>query len=130
MITAISADGMLPSLIVEGEVAGRAFEMWIEHCLVPHLRTGHVVAMDNLRGHHGPRVRELIEAREAEPRYLPSYSPDLNPIEEVLSKLKGLLRQAEARTEEALYVAIRATLRAECRRMVSALRLCRGDQLT
>lgn len=112
VITAIASDGILPSLIVEGGVTGRAFEMWVEHCLVPHLRPEHVVAMDNLRGHHGPRVRELIEGRGAELRYLPSYSPDLNPIEEAFSKLKNLLRKAEARTEETLYAAIRTGLHA------------------
>jgi transposase len=103
---------MLPGLILDGGVTARAFEMFVRHCLAPALRPGHIVAMDNLRAHHSPTVRELIQARGAEVRYLPSYSPDLNPIEEGFSKVKGLLRRAAARTEEALYAAIWASLRA------------------
>jgi transposase len=101
---------MLPGLIVEGGVTTRTFEQYVRHCLAPALRPGHIVAMDTLRAHHSPKVRELIEARGAELRYLPSYSPELNPIEEAFSKVKGLLRRAAARTEEALYAAIWAGL--------------------
>ena len=108
VITALTRSGMLPSLIEEGGVTARTFEAWVAHCLVPALRAGDVVAMDNLRAHHSPRIRALIEARGAEVRHLPSYSPDLNPIEEGFSKLKSLLRRVAARTEEALYAAIRS----------------------
>ncbi|MGE3272372.1 MAG: transposase [Chloroflexota bacterium] len=110
VITALGPQGMLPSLILDGGMTGQAFAMWVEHCLVPHLHTGDVVAMDNVRPHYHPRIRELIEACGAELRYLPSYSPDLNPIEEGFSKFKTLLRKAEARTEETLYSAIHAGL--------------------
>lgn len=112
VITALTDQGTLPSLIVEGGVKTRTFERYVEHCLAPVLRSGQIVAMDNLRAHHSPRVRELIEARGAELWYLPSYSPDLNPIEEAFSKVKGLLRRAAARTEQTLYAAIWTSLRA------------------
>ncbi len=68
--------------------------------------------MDNLSAHKGERVRELIEGRGCELIYLPSYSPDLNPIEEAFSKMKGLLRKAEARSREALLEAIAAAISA------------------
>ena len=70
--------------------------------LAPSLRSGQIMVMDNLSAHKGDRVRELIEERGCELLYLPSYSPDLNPIEEAFSKLKGILRKAEARSREAL----------------------------
>jgi len=120
VITALTAEGTLPGLIVEGGVTSRTFEVYVEHCLAPAVRPGQIVAMDNLRAHHSPRVRELIEARGAELRYLPSYSPDLNPIEAAFSKLKGLLRRAAARMEEALYAAIWTSLQAITPQDVSA----------
>jgi len=110
VITALTEAGMVPGLIVEGGVTTRTFEHYVRHCLAPALRPGQIVAMDNLRAHHSPKVRELIEARGAEVRYLPSYSPDLNPIEEAFAKVTGLLRRAGARTEEALSAAIWASL--------------------
>jgi len=112
VITALTETGMVPGLIVEGGVTSRAFEQYVRHCLAPALRPGQIVAMDNLRAHHTPTVRALIEARGAALWYLPSYSPDLNPIEEAFSKVKGLLRRAAARTEETLDAAIWASLRA------------------
>jgi transposase len=69
--------------------------------LGPALEKGQVVVMDNLSAHRGPRVRQLIEERGCELLYLPPYSPDLNPLEEAFSKIKGLLRRAEARSREA-----------------------------
>ncbi len=68
--------------------------------------------MDNLSSHKGPRVRELIEERDCELLYLPPYSPDLNPIEEAFSKVKGMLRRAEARSREALIEAMAVALSA------------------
>ena len=78
--------------------------------LTPKLRPGQIVMMDNLSSHEGSRVRELVEGRGCELRYLPPYSPDLNPIEEAFSKIKGMLRRAEARSREALIEAIGAAL--------------------
>ena len=76
--------------------------LYVEHALAPALRAGQVVIMDNLPAHKPARVRELIEERGCELIYLPAYSPELNPIEEAFSKIKGILRRAGARTKEAL----------------------------
>ncbi len=78
------------------------FETYIEQMLGPALRPGQIVVMDNLSSHKGERARELIEERGCELLYLPPYSPDLNPLEEAFAKVKGLLREAEVRTREAL----------------------------
>ena len=85
---------------------------YVEEALAPSLRPGQVVVMDNLTAHKGGRVRELIEGRGCELLYLPPYSPDFNPIEQAFSKLKALLRRAEARTREALIEAMGAALSA------------------
>ncbi len=82
------------------------FEAYLEQALLPHLRPGRIVVMDNLSAHKAERAKELIEERGCEALYLPPYSPDLNPIEEAFSKVKGLLRKAEARTREALVEAM------------------------
>ena len=97
---------MGPSLAVEGSTTARVFETYVERVLAPTLRRGQVVVMDNLSAHKGERVRELIEGRGCELFYLPSYSPDLNPIEEAFSKMKGLLRKVEARSREGLLEAL------------------------
>lgn len=109
-VTALRLDGFGPGLLVEGGITTVGFETYVEHVLAPTLRPGDIVAMDNLRQHRGDRVRELIEARGAERWLLPSYSPDLNPIEEAFSKVKALLRTAAARTHETLAEAIWAAL--------------------
>jgi transposase len=106
----MSLEGMGSSLAVEGATTSAVFETYVERVLAPTLRKGQVVVMDNLSAHKGERVRELIERRGCELSYLPSYSPDLNPIEEAFSKIKGLLRKAEARSREALLEAIGAAL--------------------
>src|SRR5215211_1686753 len=101
VLASMSVEGMGPSLAVEGATTARIFETYLERVLAPTLRKGQVV-MDNLSAHKAERVRELIEGRGCELMYLPSYSPDLNPIEEAFSKIKGLLRKAEACSREAL----------------------------
>ena len=83
-----------------------AFETYVEKVLVPSLIAGDIVIMDNLSSHKGPRVKALIEAAGASLRYLPPYSPDLNPIENAFSKLKALLRKAAERTVDALWSTI------------------------
>jgi transposase len=90
----MSMEGMGPSLAVEGATDREVFEAYVERLLVPTLRRGQVVVMDNLSSHKGERVRELIEERGCELLYLPPYSPDLNPIEEAFSKVKRILRKA------------------------------------
>jgi transposase len=110
VLASMSVEGMGPSLAVEGATTARVFETYLERVLAPTLRKGQVVVMDNLSAHKAERVRELIEGRGCELMYLPSYSPDLNPIEEAFSKIKSLLRKAEARSREALLEAIGTAL--------------------
>jgi transposase len=112
VLASMSMEGMGPSLAVEGGTTARVFETYVERVLAPTLRRGQVVVMDNLSAHKGERVRELIEARGCELLYLPSYSPDFNPIEEAFSKMKGLMRKVEARSREALLEAIGAAISA------------------
>ena len=110
VLSGMSTEGMGSSLTVEGATTSAVFEAYVEHVLAPTLRKGQVVVMDNLSAHKGERVRELIEERSCELIYLPAYSPDLNPIEEAFSKIKGLVRKAQARTREALLEAIGSAL--------------------
>lgn len=86
--------------------------MRVEGLLAPSLRPGQLVVMENLSAHKGEEARELIEGRGCEVLFLPPYSPDLNPIEESFSKIKGLLRKAAARTKEALMEALGAAISA------------------
>jgi transposase len=106
VLSSMTLEGMGPSLTVEGATTSVVFEAYVEQVLAPTLRRGQVVVMDNLSAHKGERVGELIEERGCKLLYLPSYSPDFNPIEEAFSKIKGLVRKAEARTREALVEAI------------------------
>jgi len=108
----ISREGIGPSLAVEGATTREVFEASLEHVLAPSLKPGQLVVMDNLSSHKGGRVRELIEGRGCEVMYLPPYSPDLNPIEQAFSKIKGILRRTEARTREALIEAMGQALSA------------------
>lgn len=112
LLSSMSIRGMGPSLAVDGPTNREVFEAYVEKVLVPTLRVGQVVVMDNLSAHKGERVRELIEARGCELLYLPAYSPDFNPIEEAFSKVKGLLRKAKARTRDALVEAMGRALSA------------------
>jgi transposase len=102
LIASMSLSGMGESMCIEGATDARAFEAYVEHFLAPSLTEGQVVVMDNLGAHRPERIRELIEARGAELVFVPSYSPDLNPIEEAFSKIKNILRKLGARTHEAL----------------------------
>jgi transposase len=102
LVCAIDSEGVKPSMSVEGAVDGKVFESYIEHLLAPKLKRGQIVVMDNLSVHKSRRVRRLIEEAGAALLFLPPYSPDFNPIEEVFSKVKGILRKTAARTREAL----------------------------
>ena len=97
---------MGPCLAVEGATTATVFEAYVEQVLAPALRRGQIVVADNLGAHKGERVRELIEGRGCRLLFLPPYSPDFNPIEEAFSKIKGMLRRAQARTREALIEAL------------------------
>jgi transposase len=106
VLASMSLEGMGPTLAVEGATTAAVFEAYVEEVLAPSLRPGQLVVMDNLTAHKGERVGELVEGRGCELLYLPPYSPDLNPIEEAFSKIKGILRKAEARSRQALIEAI------------------------
>jgi transposase len=98
--------GFIAPFVLDGPINRVAFETYVEKVLAPELREGDTVIMDNLPGHKGPRVRQLIEAAGAHLLYLPPYSPDFNPIENAFAKLKALLRKAAERTVEGLWIAI------------------------
>ena len=89
VLSSISLRGMGPSLTVEGATTSAVFEAYVEQVLAPTLGKGQVVVMDNLSAHKGERVRELIEERGCELNYLPSHSPDYNPIEEAFREDQG-----------------------------------------
>lgn len=109
-IASLTSEGIGPTMTLSGATDMAAFEAYVEHFLVPSLVASKVVVMDNLSAHKSERGRQMIEARGCQLWYLPSYSPDLSPIEEAISKLKSLLRRAEARTNEALQQAIARVL--------------------
>ena len=100
---ALRATGFVAPLTVEGAINGDIFRAWVEQHLAPTLAPGDIVVMDNLSSHKVAGIRKAIQAAGAELRYLPPYSPDLNPIEEMFSKLKRLLRKANERTVEATW---------------------------
>lgn len=112
LLASLTTEGMGASMAVEGSTTTEVFEAYLERFLVPELEEGQVVIMDSLPAHKPKRVRELIEGRGCELLYLPSYSPDFNPIEEAFSKIKEILRRAEARTREALVEAMGEALSA------------------
>ena len=110
LIAALGWTGIRCSTVVDGSVNAHIFEAFVERVLAPELRAGDIVVMDNLSSHKRSRTRELIESRGAELRYLPPYSPDLNPIEMVFAKIKQLLRTLSCRTREALWAAMQSIL--------------------
>jgi len=113
LIAALSLDeGVCAAMTLEGAVDGIAFQVYVKEVLVPELRPGQVVVLDNLQVHKNQAVREAIAAQGCELLFLPSYSPDFNPIEQAFSKLKALVRKHKARTKRALDDAIAAALKA------------------
>jgi transposase len=107
LIAAITLEGaMSQPMTIEGATDSEAFEAYVEHFLAPSLCEGQVVVLDGLGAHRPQRIRELIEARGADLVFLPSYSPDFNPIEEAFSKIKALVRKEGARVREMLVEAI------------------------
>lgn len=106
LIAALHFEGMGESMIIEGAANATAFERYVEELLAPSLTPGQIIMMDNLAAHKSAKVEQLIQERGCQVLFLPSYSPDLSPIEETFSKLKAYLRRAGARTREALQEAI------------------------
>lgn len=110
LIAALGISGMRCSTVVDGAVNGDVFEAFIEQVLVPELRVGDVVIMDNLSSHKRQRIREMIEQAGARLVFLPPYSPDLNPIEMIFAKVKQLLRSLACRTRDALWKTMQSVL--------------------
>ncbi len=110
LIAALGLEGIRCSTVVDGAVNGDVFESFVEFVLVPELRPGDVVIMDNLSSHKRQRTRELIESMGAELVFLPPYSPDLNPIEMVFSKIKQKLRTLACRTQAVLWRSMQSVL--------------------
>jgi transposase len=101
-VGALRLTGMTAPMVLDGPINGLAFQAYVDQVLVPELKPGDVVVMDNLGSHKGASVRNSIEAAGARLLYLPPYSPDFNPIENAFAKLKALLRKAAERTVEGL----------------------------
>ena len=102
-VAGLRLDGIAAPMVLDGPINRDAFQAYVDQVLVPELKPGDVVVMDNLSSHKGPAVRRAIEAAGANLLYLPPYSPDFNPIENAFAKLKALLRKAAVRTIGALW---------------------------
>jgi transposase len=105
-LAALRHDRITAPWLLEGPIDGESFATYVEKVLLPTLRHGDIVIMDNLGSHRGKVIRQLIRSAGAKLVLLPKYSPDLNPIEQVFAKLKHLLRKAAARTVETVCTAI------------------------
>lgn len=110
MLSSIRLDGTTAAMVIEGPTDTAVFRAYVDQVLVPSLRPGDVVVMDNLAPHKSVGVAEAVASAGAAVWYLPPYSPDFNPIEKMWSKIKASLRKAKARTQEALINAVGAAL--------------------
>ena len=110
-LAGLRQDGMVAPCLFDGPIDGESFQAWIKQFLVPTLRPGDIVVMDNLSSHKNPTIRRAIRAVGAKLFYLPQYSPDLNPIEQAFAKLKTLLRKENARSFEEIEAAIARLLK-------------------
>lgn len=109
-LAGLRVDRVVAPLVLDGAINGTAFRAYIEQFLAPTLTAGDIVLADNLPSHKVAGVRDAIEARGTSLRFLPAYSPDLNPIEQVFAKLKQLVRSAAPRSREALWTTIGSVL--------------------
>ena len=114
MLSSVRLDGSTECIIVDGAMDKAMFSEYIAQILCPALRPNDIVIMDNLSAHKGPKIAGYIKERGAELLYLPPYSPDLNPIENMWSKIKQLLRGMETRTYETLETGIAKALDSIC----------------
>lgn len=110
LVAGLTYERAIAPMALDGPMDTLAFVAYIEHVLIPELPANAIVVMDNLAAHKSPQVQQLIEDAGAHLRYLPPYSPDLNPIELMWSKVKNHLRRAQARTQDELYDAIAQAL--------------------
>ena len=118
MLSAVRWDGPFAPLLLDGALDGDSFTAWVEQMLIPELRPGDVVVMDNLPTHRVGAVSRLLEKSEHRLLYLPPYSPDLNPIEAMWSKVKSVLRSLKARTWDellsAMAIVLKTITRSDC----------------
>jgi transposase len=110
VISALGLHGVCAPMTIEGAINSEVFALYVQHLLVPCLRPGHRVLLDNVKFHYAPKAIELIEAAGAKVLHLPAYSPDFNPIEGCISKLKTALRSFKARTKRKLTNALAKAL--------------------
>lgn len=124
LVLGLRSDGLVAPHLRRGAMTGAAFLAYVKEELAPSLRPGDTVILDNLSAHKVEGVREAVAEVGARILYVPAYSPDFNPIEQVFAKIKALLRKAAARSEEALYRAVQRILRCfkprECGRIIAA----------
>lgn len=106
LVAGLRNSGMVAPMVLDGPINGIAFQAYVDQVLIPDLRPGDIVVMDNLSSHKRPGIRAAIEAAAASLLYLPPYSPDFNPIENAFAKLKAMLRKAAARTIDGLWSTI------------------------
>jgi transposase len=106
LVGGLTTRGLIAPYVLDGAMNGAIFKAWVEQMLAPQLQPGDIVIMDNLAAHKVKGIGTAITDRGAELRYLPPYSPDLNPIEQAFAKLKALLRKAAQRTVEGLWTMI------------------------
>lgn len=106
VVCALRCDGLVAPWVIDGPINGQTFRTWVEEILVPVLHPGDIVVLDNLGSHKVAGIEEAMTAAGAQLRFLPPYSPDFNPIEQVFSKMKTFLRKAAKRTVEELWSAI------------------------
>ena len=110
LVAALRHDGIIAPCVFDGPINGRSFLAYVRDILVAALRPGDIVVLDNLGSHKGSEVRQAIRAAGARLVFLPPYSPDLNPIEQVFAKIKTLLRKQDARTVEATWRSVGTVL--------------------
>ncbi len=110
LVAALRHDGVVAPCVFDGPINGQSFLAYVREMLIPSLRPGDIVVLDNLGSHKGSEVREAIQAAGARLVFLPPYSPDLNPIEQVFAKIKTLLRKRDPRTVEATWRSIGTVL--------------------
>lgn len=107
VISALWLRGVCAPMTIEGAVNGEVFDLYVEHFLAPELRAGDIVFLDNVKFHYSARAVSLMAAAGASVEYLPAYSPDFDPIEECIAKIKAILRKLKARTKRKLGNALR-----------------------
>lgn len=110
MISSMRLDGSTACMVVDGSTDTEIFQVYVKHILLPTLKPEDIVVLDNLSAHKNQKTRELIESVGAQVWFLPPYSPDLNPIEKMWSKIKAILRTLKARTKESLINAVAKAL--------------------